>query len=261
MVGRDIGDTFANLRRNKKIGDVILEVKGLTTDLLRDVSFSAHAGEILGFAGLVGAGRTETMRAIFGADPIKSGEITLKGKPTKFTSPKDAIDSGIALCPEDRKEQGLVLLRSIRDNISMPVLRRIKNGIVISYSKESVLADEAVSRYDIRTPSIEKIAMELSGGNQQKVILGRWTSNLLNTDVLILDEPTKGIDVSTKAEIYQIICDLASAGKTVLFISSELTEVLNISDRIIVMHEGKVTGEIARSDATEESVMALAMEE
>jgi ABC-type sugar transport system ATPase subunit len=141
----------------------------------------------------------------------------------------------------------------------MPVLSKVKSGIVMSRRKEEKLAEAAVERYTIRTPSVDKITMELSGGNQQKVILGRWTSELLNTDVLILDEPTKGIDVSTKAEIYQMICDFARDGKAVLFVSSELTEVLNVSDRIVVMHEGRVTGIVAREESTEESVLAMAM--
>jgi ABC-type sugar transport system ATPase subunit len=261
MVGRDIGDTYSHLRRNDNIGEIVLEVKDLTTNLLNGVSFSVRRGEIIGFAGLVGAGRTETMRAIFGSDPIKSGEILLKGERVRFASPKDAIDGGIALCPEDRKEQGLVLQRSISDNISMPVLRKVKIGPVVSERKEHALASEAVESYGIKTPTVEKITMELSGGNQQKVILGRWTSKLLNTDVLILDEPTKGIDVSTKAEIYQMICNFACDGKAVIFISSELTEVLNISDNIIVMNKGRVTGTVSRSEATEEAVLALAMAE
>jgi ABC-type sugar transport system ATPase subunit len=259
MVGRELGDTYAKLRRNDKIGETLLEVKNLNTPLLRDVSFTVRRGEVLGFAGLVGAGRTETMRAIFGADPITSGEIFLRGERVRFSSPKDAIAGGIALCPEDRKEQGLILMRSVSDNISVPVLSKVKSGIVMSRRKEEKLADAAVEKYTIRTPTVDKITAELSGGNQQKVILGRWTSELLNTDVLILDEPTKGIDVRTKAEIYQMICDFARDGKAVIFVSSELTEVLNVSDRIVVMHEGRVTGVVSRGESTEESVLAMAM--
>lgn len=259
MVGRDIGDTYEKLKRNDKIGDVVLEVKNLCTDMLHDVSFTLRKGEVLGFAGLVGAGRTEVMMALFGADPIISGDVYVKGKKVEFKSPKDAIDHGIALCPEDRKEQGLVLYQSIKNNISMPVLSKIKKRLLIDKQKEKVLADEAVDRYSIKTPTIDKTTVELSGGNQQKVILGRWTSSELDTDILLLDEPTKGIDVGTKAEIYQTICNLAMEGKGVIFISSELTEVLNVSDNIIVMHNGHITGQVTRQEATEESVLALAM--
>ena len=259
MVGRDIGDTYANLRRNSEQGDILLDVKGLETKKLHDVSFSLRRGEVLGFAGLVGAGRTEVVRAVFGADPVISGEIWLNGELMNFKSPHDAIRHGIALCPEDRKEQGLIMLRSISNNISMPVLKKVKKGIFINRSKETMLALETKEKYDIRTPSTEKLVMELSGGNQQKVILGRWTSSALNVDVLILDEPTKGIDVGTKAEIYQMICDYAKQGKGVIFISSELTEVLNICDNIIVLRNGSITGKMTRQEATEKSVLALAM--
>ena len=261
MVGRDIGDTYNKLDRNTEIGEVILEAKGLTNDVITDVSFQLHRGEVLGFAGLVGAGRTETVRAVFGADKITSGEILINGKTVRMDSPRKAIASRIALCPEDRKEQGLILKQTIRSNISMPVLSKIKNGLLLSRKKEKALADEAVEKYDIRTPSIEKIAGELSGGNQQKVILGRWTSSLIDVDVLILDEPTKGIDVGAKSEIYQTICNLAKQGKGIILISSELTEVINLSDRIIIMHNGHVTGTMTRAEATEENVLALAMQD
>ncbi len=261
MVGRDIGDTYANLRRNDKIGDVLLEVKDLRTDDVHGVSFELRRGEVLGFAGLVGAGRTEVMRAIFGADPILSGEIILEGKPVNFKSPKDAIDHGIALCPEDRKEQGLILGRSIKDNISMPVLEKILKGMFLDDKAEEDLAVDAVKKYSIKTPTIDKLVLELSGGNQQKIILGRWTSDKMVTKILILDEPTKGIDVGTKAEVYQMVCDFAKLGIGVIFISSELTEVLNVSDNIIVMHNGHITGKVTRQEATEERVLELAMHE
>lgn len=259
MVGRDIGDTYSHLVRNDNIGEVMLEVQNLETDVVHDISFSVRKGEVVGFAGLVGAGRTEVVRAIFGADPIKSGKILLRGQEVSFKSPQEAIKAGIALCPEDRKEQGLVLSRSIKDNISIPVLDAISDGLFLNRQREAELVEESVKEYSIKTPTIEKITAELSGGNQQKVILGRWTSQAIDIDVLILDEPTKGIDVGSKAEIYQRICDFAREGKAVIFISSELTEVLNISDTIIVMHNGHITGTMARSEATEENVMALAM--
>jgi ABC-type sugar transport system ATPase subunit len=213
MVGRDIGDTYAKLKRNDKMGDVVLEVKNLSTDMLHDVSFTLRCGEVLGFAGLVGAGRTEVMRAIFGIDPILSGEVSVKGEKVDFKSPKDAIDCGIALCPEDRKDEGLVLQQSIKSNLSMPVLPKLTKNLLIDRKKEIELANEAIDRYKIKTHTIDKKTVELSGGNQQKVILGRWTSSELTTDILMLDEPTKGIDVGTKAEIYQRVCDFAREGK------------------------------------------------
>ncbi len=259
MVGRDIGDTYKNLSRNERYGDVLLEVRHLETDMVHDVSFTLRAGEVLGFAGLVGAGRTEVMRAIFAADPIISGEILLEGKPVKFKMPRDAVDAGIALCPEDRKDQGLALLRSISDNISIPVLKKVKKWPFLNRKIEMDLAEAAVKKYSIRTPTIDKLTAELSGGNQQKVILGRWTSELMTTKVLLLDEPTKGIDVGTKAEIYQQVCDFAKQGIGVIFISSELTEVLNVCDNIIVMQSGHITGRLSRQEATEEKVLSLAM--
>ena len=259
MVGRDIGDTYSSLRRNTPQKEVVLEVKNLNTPKLHDVSFQVHAGEIVGLAGLVGAGRTEVARAIFAADPITSGEIWLNGQKTNFHSPRNAIDAGVALCPEDRKEQGLVMYRSISDNVAMPVVEYLKKGLFVDRSIAGDLADKAVKDYDIKTPTILKLVAELSGGNQQKVILGRWTSEAVKTKLLILDEPTKGIDVGTKAEIYQKICDLASQGIAVLFISSELTEVINLADRIVVMRGGSVSGELPRAEATEESVLTLAM--
>lgn len=259
MVGRDIGDTYSNLKRDKNIGDVILEVNHLKTAAIKDVSFKLHAGEILGFAGLVGAGRTETVRAIFGADAVMGGEIKLEGKAVSFKSPKNAIDNGILLCPEDRKEQGLVMWRSIKDNIAMPSIDKLSKFIFVDQKAIAKLADQAVEDFSIKTPTINKMVSELSGGNQQKVILGRWINNEVQTKVLILDEPTKGIDVGTKAEIYQLICDLASRGIGVILISSELTEVINLADNIVVMKNGRVTGTIAGKDATEENVLALAM--
>jgi len=260
MVGRDIGDTYANLSRNEEIGDTLLEVNNLVTHAVRDVSFKMRRGEVVGFAGLVGAGRTEVARALFGADKVLSGEILIEGKPVKFASPKDAIASGIALCPEDRKDQGLVLLRSIRDNVCMPVLDKLKKGLFLDSKARTELAEEAIGKYSIKTHSVNKVVAELSGGNQQKVILGRWTSSKMDTKILILDEPTKGIDVGTKAEIYQMVCDFAKQGIGVIFISSELTEVINVADNIIVMHNGKISGQLRREEATEENVLALAMQ-
>ena len=259
MVGRDIGDTYAKLNRNEEMGEVLLEVKNLVTEDVHDISFTIRRGEIVGFAGLIGAGRTEVARALFAADQIKSGEIILDGKRVKFKSPKDAIEAGLALCPEDRKEEGLVLTRSISNNVTSAVLPKMKTGPFLDKRKERKLAQNAVKKYSIKTHTIEKKVIELSGGNQQKVILGRWTSEEMDTKVLILDEPTKGIDVGAKAEIYQTVCDFARAGIAVIYISSELTEVINLADTIVVMANGRITGSMTRQEATEESVLKLAM--
>jgi ABC-type sugar transport system ATPase subunit len=259
MVGRDIGDTYAGLRRNDSMGDVVLDVKEMTTADVQDVSFSLRKGEILGFAGLVGAGRTEVVRAVYGAAKILSGTVEVDGETVGFKSPKDALSHGIALCPEDRKEEGLVLSMSIRDNVAMPVLTKLRKGLFHDTAGAEALATEAKDKYSIKTPSVNRAVAELSGGNQQKVILGRSTSGKMTTKILILDEPTKGIDVGTKAEVYQIMCDLARAGIGVIFISSELTEVLNVCDNIIVMHNGHITGRLSRQEATEEIVLRYAM--
>lgn len=259
MCGRNVGDAYSMLQRNDKMGDVVLEVKNLEGDMVHGVSFSLHKGEVLGFSGLVGAGRSETMQLIFGANKKKGGEILIDGVPVNIRSPKDAIKAGIGLCPEDRKEQGLVLGRSIRDNLTMPILRSISRNGVINSAKEQELSAQAIGKYRIKTHSDQKIVRELSGGNQQKVILGRWM--LADLKVLILDEPTKGIDVGAKAEIYQMVCDLAKQGLGVIFISSDLPEVLNVSDNVIVMHEGKVTGKLGQNELSEELILQLAMKD
>jgi ABC-type sugar transport system ATPase subunit len=259
MVGRDLGDIYDNLNRNDHYGDVVLEVKHLTNARIKDVSFSLRKGEVLGFSGLVGAGRSEIMQAIFGVDPVDKGDIYVDGTKRTIKNPRDAIETGIGLCPEDRKEEGLVLERTIRENTTIPILQLIARFGLINFAKEKEIAAGAIRDYNIKTHSMEKIVMELSGGNQQKVILGRWMSADLK--VLILDEPTKGIDVGAKSEIYQMICDLAREGLGIIFISSELPEVLNISDNIIVVCNGEITGLLSREEATEEKVLALAMHE
>ena len=259
MVGRNLGDIFKELRRNEKIGAPVLEVKHLNADNVKDVSFTLRAGEVVGFAGLVGAGRTETMRAIFGADKRKSGEVLVGGKPVQIEFPEDAIKLGIALCPEDRKEQGIVARRSVADNISMAVMPSLCKGGFIDFQKEKVLAAEGVKELNIKTPSIDKPIGELSGGNQQKTTLARWLA--LEPRILILDEPTKGIDVGSKSEIYQIICDMAKRGIGVIMVSSELPEILGVCDRIVVMCQGRITGELPRAEANEHNVLMLAMKD
>ena len=257
MVGRDLGDIFRNLDRNDRFGEAVLEAKGLTNDYIHNVSFTLRRGQILGFAGLVGAGRTETMRAIFGSDPLHSGEVWIEGKKVQIKKPKDAIDMGIGLCPEDRKDEGLILHRSISDNITVPILKRVSRRGILNRKEEKRVASEAVKKYNIKTHSVDKSVIQLSGGNQQKVILGRWLS--ADTKILILDEPTKGIDVGSKTEIYQMVCNLAKKGIGIIFISSELSEVLNVCDSIIVMSHGRITGELPRAEVTEAGVLSLAM--
>ena len=262
MVGRDVGDTYKNLSRNDKYGDVLLELENVSTAAVHDINLTVRKGEVIGLAGLVGAGRTEVARAIFGADEITGGEMRLEGKPLHLRSARDGIKAGIALCPEDRKDQGLVLWHSITNNVCLPVLAKLRKwGTILDAKKEDQLTIEAVKAYDIKTPTLDKMVVELSGGNQQKVILGRWTSNLMETKVLILDEPTKGIDVGTKAEIYQMVCNFAKQGIAVIFISSELPEVINVTDKIYVLRNGHITGSLTREEATEEKVLALAMKE
>ena len=197
------------------------------------------------------------MRAIFGEDTLENGEIYIEGEKIKIKSPQDAIAAGIGLCPEDRKDQGLVLNRSIKDNITISNYTEVAKKGVINRKKETAISQKAVKKYNIKTPSIHKAVIELSGGNQQKVILGRWMSS--NLKVLILDEPTKGIDVGAKSEIYQMVCDLAKSGLGVIFISSELPEILNVCDNIIVMYNGRVNGSLCRAEVSDEKVLALAM--
>lgn len=257
MVGRDLGNIFQALDRNDKIGDVVLEAQNLVAHNVKDVSFQLHSGEVLGFAGLVGAGRTETMRLIFGADKRESGKILINGKEAEISQPEHAIALGIGLCPEDRKEQGIVARSSISNNISLAILPSLAKHGFFDFKEEERIAIDGVRDLKVKTPSIEKPIGELSGGNQQKVILARWLAS--HPKILILDEPTKGIDVGSKSEIYQIICNLAKQGIGVIVISSELPEVMGVCDRIIVMCQGRITGEVTREEATDEKILTLAM--
>lgn len=260
MVGRSLGSIFDELDRNETPGDVLLEVRHLTTPLVSDVSFQVRKGEILGFGGLVGAGRTETIRALFGVDKIESGEIYLEGRKIHPRSPEEAIDLGIALVPEDRKEQGILPNISVRGNISISVLKRLRSKIgAIDGKQEEEMAQREIKKLAIKTPDADKLISQLSGGNQQKVILARWLET--NPKVLILDEPTKGIDVGAKSEFYKIICECAKSGMAVIVISSELTELIGLADRIVVMREGRVSGEVPRAEATEARLLSYAMTE
>jgi ribose transport system ATP-binding protein len=224
--------------------------------VLSDVSFSVRAGEIVGLAGLVGSGRTEVVRSIFGADHFDRGDILIEGQPVRITSPRDAIRLGIGLIPEDRKQQGLVLGLAVRENITLPSLGNVVRLGFVDARAEQSIAKRFVDALRIRTPSLEQKVINLSGGNQQKVVIAKWLA--LRPKVLILDEPTRGIDVGAKAEVHLLISELAAQGVAVLMISSELPEVLGMSDRILVMREGRIVADIERSRATEESIMRYA---
>jgi ribose transport system ATP-binding protein len=255
MVGRDLSEQFPKEAAQR--GKEVLRVEGLNQgDLLRDVHFSAYAGEVLGIAGLVGSGRTELANALFGAVPIDSGRIYVDGSPVRIHSPQDAIRHGIALLTEDRKLQGLILQMSVSENITLPVLHRLTRGLFTNRRKENTLAQTYVRNIAIKTPSLNQLAMNLSGGNQQKVVLSKWMAT--DPKVLIFDEPTRGIDVGAKVEIYKLMNQLAQQGVAILMISSELPEVLGMSDRIMVIHEGKIAGFLNRDEATEEKIMEYA---
>ncbi len=258
MVGRDLGEIFNELERNKQFGKVLLDVKNISSDFVQRVSFQLRAGEILGFSGLVGAGRTEVMRAIIGADLLRSGEVFLDNKKIKNRSPKEAIHNGIVMVPEDRKTQGIMPNMTVGANISIGILGKIINRIgFVNTEKEKTIVEENIKKFNVKTPSPEKNIVELSGGNQQKVIVARWLAT--GPQVLILDEPTKGIDVGAKAEFYKLICNIAKQGVGILLISSELPEIIGLSDRIIVMKNGRITGAMERAEASEDKLLAYAM--
>lgn len=264
MVGRELG-LLAQREQSYDTGDVAIELRNITrrrksTDSsaieLHDVSFKVNKGEILGIAGLVGAGRTETARALFGADRYDSGAVLAGGREVKIASPRDAIANGIGLVPEDRKQQALFLALAIRTNLSIAAHDRISAfGVFISGAKEEKLVEEYRKLLNIRMASPGQIVGNLSGGNQQKVVLARWLA--LRPNVLIVDEPTRGIDVGAKVEVHNLLIDMARSGIAIIVISSELPEVLALADRIVTMREGRVTGEIMRKDATQEKLMTL----
>ncbi|MBN1284550.1 MAG: sugar ABC transporter ATP-binding protein [Anaerolineae bacterium] len=254
MVGRVI-DEFLH-KEEAPIGDQIMEVHNLSGGVVQNVSFDLRRGEILGVAGLVGAGRTETARLLFGADPKDTGEISIDGQPVNINSPEVAMRVGIGLVPEDRGNQGLILLLPVRENTVMPTLTRFANYGWVDRVAVDANAQEYVDRLNVRTPSLDQRAMYLSGGNQQKVVVAKWL--LSNPKVLILDEPTRGIDVGAKAEIHALISNLAKQGMGIIMISSEMPEILGMSDRILVMHEGRMTAILDRAEATQEVIMAYA---
>jgi ABC-type sugar transport system ATPase subunit len=256
MVGRSLSETFPP-RSPRKDREEVLSVEGVCRgNALKKVSFKAYAGEILGIAGLVGAGRTETARAVFGADPIECGEIRLKGQQLKRRTPKSAILRGVGFITEDRKKDGLIQSLSVRKNLTLAILDRIRKLFFVQERREKVLTRDFVSRFNIISPSIEQEVRFLSGGNQQKVILAKWIG--IKPSLLIMDEPTRGIDVGAKSEVYILMRRLANEGTAIIMISSELPEIIGMSDRIIVMHDGRITGELSPEEATEERILMLA---
>lgn len=255
MVGRELRESFP--KRSVPIGEVRLKVEGLSRrGVLHDISFEVRAGEILGIAGLVGSGRTELARAIFGADPKDSGRIWVDGQEVHIRRPSDAIAHGIGLVPEDRKLQGLILGMVVRENTTLANLQEVSRLGFIHRGQEIEATRRFVDLLRIRTPSTEQIVRNLSGGTQQKVVLAKWL--FTRSKVLIFDEPTRGIDVGAKVEIHELMNDLAARGVAVVMISSELPEILGMSDRILVMHEGRIAGQLSREEATQEKIMWLA---
>jgi rhamnose transport system ATP-binding protein len=255
MVGRELGELFP--KGEAEIGAPALEVRGLTREgVFSDVSFTLRRGEIVGLAGLVGAGRSEVARAIFGIDVLDGGEMFGDGRPLAIRSARDAMKAGLAFVPEDRQHQGLVLEMAIDDNATLPFLRRLSRFGLINRKREAKIAAEFTTRLQVKAAGLRQPAQSLSGGNQQKVVLAKWLAT--DPKVLILDEPTRGIDIGTKAEVHRIISGLAAEGLAILLISSELPEVLGMADRVLVMHEGRLTGEFARDEADQERVMRAA---
>ena len=254
MVGRTIENTYP--KEKAIIGDVVLRAEGLTNDKIKNVSFYVRAGEILGFAGLVGAGRTELARAIFGLDALKEGEIYIEGKKLSVKSTKNAVDNGIMMVSEDRRKFGLVTKRSVTENLSLPNYNRYSRSPFLNYVKEKRTSEKIVQELNIKTPNLNTVVATLSGGNQQKIVIGKWLA--ASPKVFILDEPTRGIDVGAKYEIYKQICEFAKRGMAIIVISSDLPEILGMSDRIYTMKEGKITGELMAEEANQVKIMYYA---
>ncbi len=250
MVGREVKSVFPKV--DCEIGETVLKVEGLTGGGFENINFEVHKGEILGLSGLVGSGRSETVRAIFGLDPVESGKIYLEGKEITNKNTRDAIKKGICMVNEDRKKYGLCLLRSIRENISLPNLPEKQKGLLLNQRREKAECQEVAEKLTVKCASIEHNGYSMSGGNQQKVVLAKWI--MANPKVLILDEPTRGVDVGAKSEIHTLMCEFAAKGMAVIMISSELPEVMGMSDRILVYHEGRINGEIKREEILNGSV-------
>ena len=257
MVGRVIYEEPKQQSNVPADAEVVLKVNSLNAGrLVKDVSFELKRGEILGFAGLMGAGRTETARALFGADPLDSGYIEINGKPVKISSPMDAVRHGIGYLSEDRKRYGLALGLSVTENSILAAYDDFEHGLFVHKKKVAKITSEYVDTLKIKTPSVEQLLKNLSGGNQQKVVIAKWL--IKNSEILIFDEPTRGIDVGAKSEIYTLMNALVKEGKSIIMISSELSEVLRMSDRVLVMCEGRVTGELDIKDASQEEIMKYA---
>lgn len=255
MVGRTLDDLFP--KQDVEIGEVVLQVNGLTRPgVFQNVSFELHKGEILGLAGLVGAGRTDVARSLFGVEPAASGTVSINGQAVDIRNSHQAMNLGLAYVPEDRQHHGLILPMSISDNISLPILSEFSPGGWINTEQEQVIALDSATKLAVKTSGIGQKAQELSGGNQQKVVLAKWLGT--NPRILILDEPTRGIDVGTKAAVHRLMGQLAAEGMSILMISSELPEILGMSDRILVMREGFITGQFSREEATQEKIMLAA---
>jgi len=255
MVGRDLADYYP--AKTSTIGPIVFEVKKLSSERkFQDVSFQVKSGEIVGFSGLMGAGRTEIMRSIFGIDPLDGGEIYLEDKKITVSNPNDAIRQGIGFLTENRKEEGLILDYSISENISLPSIDGFRKNGLIDTKAEKDFVELLMERLQVKAEGCDDIVSGLSGGNQQKVVLAKWIG--IGSKVLILDEPTRGVDVGAKREIYQLMNELADRGVAIVMVSSDLPEVLGVSDRILVVHEGKISGELQRGEATEEKIMKLA---
>ncbi len=254
MVGRVIYEDPKSASTCPPDAPVVLKVENLNAGkLVKNINFELHKGEVLGFSGLMGAGRTETARALFGADPKSSGKIYINGEEVDIKSPQDAVKHGIGYLSEDRKRYGVVVRRSIAENTTMACLENYMNGIFINKRAETKESDELVKELATKTPNSEELVVNLSGGNQQKVVIAKWLAR--DCDILIFDEPTRGIDVGAKNEIYKLMNRLASEGKSIIMISSEMTEILRMSDRVMIMCEGEITGEIDISEATQENIM------
>lgn len=257
MVGRVIYEDPKTESTVSKDAPVVLKVDHLNAGrMVQDVSFELRKGEILGFSGLMGAGRTETARAIFGADPKESGDIYINGKKVTINNPQDAVACGIGYLSEDRKRYGIVVQKTVAENSTMACLQNYMSGIFINKKAEKKVAQDYVESLATKTPSVDQLVVNLSGGNQQKVVIAKWLIN--DCDILIFDEPTRGIDVGAKNEIYKLMNKLASEGKSIIMISSEMTEILRMSDRIVVMCEGRKTGEVRIEEATQEVIMNMA---
>ena len=255
MVGRPLTQVFPE--RNNKIGDVILEAKNISNGKeVKDVSFTLRKGEILGFAGLVGAGRSETLKAVFGADKKAKGEIYMKGQRVNIRSPKDAIRYGIGFLPEERKKEGLVTDLAIVDNVLMVKPENAMHHGLFSMKKAEEICQKYIEELLIKTPSDQQKAKFLSGGNQQKVVVAKWLN--CEPEIIILDEPTRGIDVNAKREIYNIIVKLAEQGKSIILISSEMSEIIGLCDRVNIMSEGRISGELSREELSQERIMKFA---